>query len=474
MSERATAPAEPGSAVPDRVPTALGDFPAVVADGVERIRNIRYATAERFAPPAAGEPDPDESADLQHVVVACPQPPSLADEIYGPQLTGARFTEDCLRLTLTRPQGTSAHDRLPVMVWVHGGAYVSGAGDLAGYDPAALVREQHVVVVTVTFRLGALGFFGDGAAAGDPTSAAGGADHRPPNLGLLDVLAALGWVRDHVAAFGGDPDLVTVFGQSAGADLLAHVIGADGAEGLFRRAILQSAPLGIRGGRAEVHARLVEAAGTLERTGPAEDVLDAQLRAAEAVKGLNDRSGMPFAPEYGHAPLPPEDDFLATWRRRAPGLDLMVTWTAQDGSAFVQLDPKGRALRARPLIGPALFRLVSRRVTDTLFRQGATAFAKEMADAGAAVVAAELSTRPDGNPLGATHAVELGLLFPNQERWAEAPVIGPDGAAHLVEAGRDLRAAWVEFATTGRLSADRIGTGEGTGWSGELRVARRS
>ncbi|WP_407318800.1 hypothetical protein UQW22_00140 [Isoptericola halotolerans] len=111
-------------------------------------------------------------------------------------------------------------------------------------------------------------------------------------------------------------------------------------------------------------------------------------------------------------------------------------------------------------------------MTDALFRRGAKAFARDMADAGAAVVAAELSARPVGNPLGATHAVELGLLFPSTERWAEAPVIGPDGAAHLVEAGRELRAAWAEFATTGRLTTDRVRTGPGC--SGGLRVVSRS
>ncbi|PRZ06916.1 para-nitrobenzyl esterase [Isoptericola sp. CG 20/1183] len=468
MTERSTAPHDAGTAGDQtRIETPLGTFAALRhSHDVEQVRNIRYARAGRFEPPTPVPPEPEESAARQLDRYACPQPPSAADEVYGPQLAGMTFTEDCLRLSVTRPVRSPADDTLlPVLVWVHGGAYVSGAGDLPGYDPVALVREHGVVVVNVTYRLGALGFFGDdGGADGRPS--------RPANLGLLDVIEALRWVREHIEAFGGDPGQVTAFGQSAGADLLAHVLGADGTEGLLRRAILQSPPLGVRGGRAEIHDALVGAAGDLTAGSPVTDVVAAQVRAAAAVAGMNDRAGMPFAPEYGRAPLPPEDEFLATWRRRAPGLELLVTWTRQDGSAFVQLDPRGRALRARPVVGPLLFRLVARRVTDTLFRRGARAFAKNMAAAGAAVVAAELSTRPDGNPLGATHAVELGLLFPNAERWAEAPVIGPDGATHLVEAGRALRAAWVEFAKTGRLSADRVGVGPG--WSGGLRVTRRS
>jgi para-nitrobenzyl esterase len=472
MSERLTAPAESGpSGRPTRATTALGGFPALVDDGVERLRNIRYAHAGRFAPPQPLPPDPDESAELQHVVVACPQPPSAADEIYGPQLRDVRFTEDCLRLTVTRPAGTGSGDALPVMVWVHGGAYVSGAGDLPGYDPAALVREQQVVVVAVTYRLGALGFLGDDAVDDGGATSVPDRIPLPLNLGLLDVLAALGWVRDHVAAFGGDPDRVTVFGQSAGADLLAHVLGADGADGLFRRAILQSAPLGLRGGRDEVRALLSRTAGDLTRTGPVAEVLDAQVRAAEAVKGMNDRAGMPFAPACGHAPLPPEAGFLGAWRRRAPDVDLLVTWTSQDGSAFVHLDPKGRALLDRPLVGKALFGLATRKVTDVLFRTAARRFARDLVAAGGTVVAAEVTARVVGNPLGATHAVELGLLFPRAERWAAAPVIGPDGAADLVAAGRDLRAAWAEFARGGRSPGD-VRVADGTGWTGGLRVVR--
>ncbi|MFV2145693.1 carboxylesterase family protein [Isoptericola sp. G70] len=460
------APAGPDT--PQRLETSLGAFPVVRDGDVLRVRNVRYARARRFEPPTPVPPDPDESAGLQQTLIACPQPPSPADEIYGPQLADATFSEDCLRLTVTRPARLDGP--APVLVWVHGGAYVSGAGDLPGYDPSTLVREHGLVVVNVTFRLGALGFFGDDGGTGDEHES--GPPPRPANLGLLDVITALRWVRDHIGAFGGDPTQVTACGQSAGADLLAHVLGADGTEGLFRRAILQSTPLGIRGGRAEIHERMCRSAATLDADGPVDDVLDAQRRAAAAVAGMNDRAGMPFAPEYGRAPLPPEDELLATWRRRAPGLELMVTWTSQEGETFVQLDPRGRALRDKPVVGRLLAWFVCRKVTDTLFRTGCKAFAKDMADAGAAVVAAELTTRPVDAPMGATHAVELGLLFPNPDRWAEAPVIGPAGARTLVEAGRDLRAAWAEFARTGRLAADRVGTGPG--WTGELRVTRRS
>ncbi len=96
-------------------------------------------------------------------------------------------------------------DKRPVMVWIHGGSYVFGAGDAAIYDARALVEEQGVIVVSVTYRLGLLGFLG-------------GSGGRAANVGLLDIIEALRWVKANIAAFGGDTDNITLFGQSAGGD----------------------------------------------------------------------------------------------------------------------------------------------------------------------------------------------------------------------------------------------------------------
>ena len=166
---------------------------AAVDDGeITRIRNIRYARAERFAPPIPVEPDPSEASARQYQRFGCPQPPAASDVLFGGPLRGVDLDEDCLRLSLTRPSAWTG-ERLPVMVWVHGGSYV-GAGDIGGYDPRALVLEQGVMVVTVTYRLGVLGFLGDGEPGG-----------RPANLGLLDIIEALRWVRERIGGFGGIP-----------------------------------------------------------------------------------------------------------------------------------------------------------------------------------------------------------------------------------------------------------------------------
>ena len=122
-------------------------------------------------------------------------------------------------------------ERLPVMVWLHGGSYTSGSGDLAIFDPAVLVAETRVIVVSVTYRLGLFGYLSTSTG-------------RPANLGLLDQIEAFRWVQRNIASFGGDPGRVTAFGQSAGGDAVAHLMATPDAASLFQRAIIQSAPAG--------------------------------------------------------------------------------------------------------------------------------------------------------------------------------------------------------------------------------------
>ncbi|UOQ72248.1 carboxylesterase family protein [Hymenobacter cellulosilyticus] len=170
---------------------------------VVRATGIRYARAKRFEPPVA-EPPATTPIQATSPAPACPQ---VADSLLAPALgslfAGITYDEDCLRLSITRPAEHQPHEQLPVIVWVHGGSYVTGAGDLAVYDPAAWVSEQRVLFVAVTYRLGLLGFLGQ----------EGGA---PPNLGLLDLLEALRWVQRNIAAFGAVQSWLRCLGSRPG------------------------------------------------------------------------------------------------------------------------------------------------------------------------------------------------------------------------------------------------------------------
>ena len=146
-------------------------------------------------------------------------------------------SEDCLSLNVWTPalpddRGIASGAGRPVMVWIHGGGFTSGSGSVFLYRGGNLARRGDAVVVTINYRLGALGFLGH--------RALGRLDGMVGNWGLLDQIAALRWVRDNVAAFGGDPGNVTIFGESAGGFSVSALLGAPAARGLFRRAIVQS------------------------------------------------------------------------------------------------------------------------------------------------------------------------------------------------------------------------------------------
>ncbi len=193
-----------------------------------------------YAAPPVGDlrwraPEPVEPwtavADATRYGFVCPQPvdPRIPIDLGAPQ------GEDCLTLNVWASSDTAAGDRKPVMVWVHGGAYILGSASQPLYDGRVMAGGGEVVVVTVNYRLGALGFL-------ELSEFDGPRRRYDSNLGLRDVLTALRWVRDNIAAFGGDPDRVTLFGESAGAGIITTLLTSPAAEGLFAGAIAQSSP----------------------------------------------------------------------------------------------------------------------------------------------------------------------------------------------------------------------------------------
>ncbi|MFE6969243.1 carboxylesterase family protein [Isoptericola sp. NPDC057653] len=412
------------------------------ADGdVRRATGIPYAHAERFRRPAP-VPDRVEVLEATSWSPACPQAPvPFLDEVLGPAGSGVPTDEHCQRLSVTMPADAGPDDRLPVMVWLHGGSYTSGAGDVPIMDPRPLVAEQRVVVVTVTYRLGLFGYLGDD-----------GPD-RPANLGLLDQLEALRWVRRNVAAFGGDPARVTLFGQSAGGDAVAHLMAAPAAAGLFSRAIVQSAPLGISRGRARMNAAMARAAAGVSARTPVDDVVAAEARVGEVARGFGLRAAMPFGTQYGHDPLPPEHEVAAAWDAAAPQVAVLVGSTAEEARLFVRRLPAVRRLAALPVVGPWARRAMVAAVTARVYGRPARRFAARHAAAGGTAYRYVVTWAAPGNPWGAAHTVDLPLLFGDEKAWATAALT--DGAPweDLQRSARGVRAVWGAFARGEDLGA---------------------
>jgi len=409
------------------------------ADGpVVRATGIPYATAGRFEPPAPA-PDWQQPFPATTWSPACPQPPTpLLDIALGHQLGHLRRDEHCQHLSVTRPADLEPGECVPVMVWVHGGSYTSGAGDMPITDPAALVAEQRVVVVTVTYRLGIFGFLGDGRG-------------RPANLGLLDQLEALRWVRRNIAAFGGDPDQVTAFGESAGGDAVAHLMATPEAPALFRRAIIQSPPLGIARGRVRMTAAMAEAAAHVTAAMPAADVVALQPDVERRSASFGLIAGMPFGTQYGYPPLPAEDAVEDAWDRVAPQIEVLIGHTAEEAKLFLPRVPTLQRVIGVPLVGPLVSRAVVGVVTAAVHSRAIRRFADRHVRAGGRATRYVVSWSVPGNPYGAAHTIDLPLLFGDEQAWRSAALVAGAPWAEIERHARQVRQVWADFAR-GRLA----------------------
>lgn len=237
-----------------QVQTAHGPVVGETANGVHVFKGIRYGAdtggENRFQPPRAPEPwtEPLRAIATSTQFPQPGYPPFLMQE-EGVDLDKGGQSEDSLFLNVWTA-GLEEDTKRPVMVWFHGGGFTSGSGGSVRYDGTNLASRQDVVVVTVNHRLGVFGFLDLSSIGGEQYAQSG-------NVGMLDIVQALEWVRDNIAKFGGDPANVTVFGESGGGSKVTTLMGMPKAKGLFHRVIAQSG-VAVTSIRAEAAAKTAE------------------------------------------------------------------------------------------------------------------------------------------------------------------------------------------------------------------------
>jgi para-nitrobenzyl esterase len=421
--------------------TTTGRLHGQAEDGVLVFRGVPYATCERFGPPQPAPGWDGEREAVEDGPVA-PQLPSRLEPVMGAPEQHEQ-SEDCLSLTITTP-GTDGSR--PVLVWFHGGAWVSGAGNWRFYDGHRMARDGDVVVVTVNYRLGVLGYLRlPGVSDG--------------NLGLADQLSALRWVHDNIAAFGGDPDSVTIAGQSAGAHSVQCLIGMPQTRGLFRRAVLQSSPAGLGLGNSRAARRAARRlAGYLDgspHTAPVSAILDAQAKVANAAAGrlrLNIATGITPVPGVG--PLPDEAGWLAEVDHKAPGLEVIIGTTAREMAAFYAQNPTLQRLRRLPLLGAATANAVERVVGAAVFERASRKLARRLSGGGARVWVYRFDYAAPASSFGAAHCIELPFLLGSDAAWAAAPMLAGADPADIETLGRRVRTVWLNFVRTGAPVGD--------------------
>jgi carboxylesterase type B len=444
------------------VSTSLGTLRGCVEDGLWVFRGVPYA-----APPMgaarwrAAEPHPgwDGVRDSAEYGPSAPQPwlpggmPPVGSHGAPP------FGEDCLTLNLWTPGIDDA--RRPVMVWIHGGGFLTGSGSLPFYAGDTFARDGDVVAISINYRLGPLGFL---SGVGDA------------NVWLTDQIAALEWIVANVAAFGGDPACVTLAGQSGGAFSVAALAQHPAGRGLFQRGILQSTPLGLE---------LPTAEGALARTRSLarhlqHDDLDAlreepwERLIAGTIGVLGEYAqfgewGLAFLPVIDEATLPRHPVAALT----DADIDLMIGWTTGEASFAFGMHPQYAGATRVQVISWAGTRygdraaalydtyakesasarpldVLTQMVTDGLFRCG-----------GFEVAAARAVSRPAhayqfevaspllGGELGATHCMELPFAFANIDKWGPAPFVQGIPAETAERVTGAMHRAWISFIRDG-------------------------
>ncbi|MEC1449018.1 carboxylesterase/lipase family protein [Bacillus haynesii] len=445
------------------VETRIGKLKGRAENGVRIFKGVPYAKPPvgelRFREPQRMEAWEGERDAFQFGPV-CPQPVGVL-----PQSEGVQKSENCLYLNVYAPE--EADGDLPVMVWIHGGAFYLGAGSEPLYDGTQLARQGKVIVVTINYRLGPFGFLHLSSID----------DSYSSNLGLLDQIAALEWVKENIAFFGGDRHHITVFGESAGSMSIASLLAMPKAKGLFQKAIMES------GASATMSKKLAKAAAEsflsilnidtnhMERL---RDVSDQELlQAADQLRAVMGENifELIFLPVVDEKNLPMKPE-TAVAKGAAKEINLLIGTNLDEGALFFTPDSdllpqskineileeyvgKEAAETAAPLYPRSLEGHVDM-MTDLIFWHPSIVFASAQSrHASVFMYRFDWHTDSEHPPFNkAAHGLEIPFVFGKIDSLEQLTGTKASEEAELL--AKHIQAAWLSFARSGNPSTDHV------------------
>jgi len=422
------------------VQTQSGAVAGYIEDNVFTFKGIPYAKAERFQP--ATDPDAWEGVRSSRAYgPTCPQGARTGwyddNQAFAMHWDDGFPDEDCLRVNVWTA-GINDGKKRPVMVWLHGGGFSAGSGqEQISYDGSNLARAHGVVVVSLNHRLNALGFL-DLSGFGAKYATSG-------NLGMTDIVKALEWVRDNIAAFGGDPANVTIFGQSGGGGKVCTLLAMPSAQGLFSKAIVESGS--ILEALPQKWSRRIGAATVRELGISPARIDDIQEVPYATLLAAYDKAVALVQEEASHAGELPVDFLNQLIFGTRPVVDGVIL-PAQPGA------PSSMALsKDIPVIIGTTYHEFTRDQEDPIFKPLAIQQAADRTAAGCAPVYLYQFTWEspvlDG-AFGSTHCIEIPFVFDNVELHRTFT----GGGADAVELGHRVSRLWTNFAKTGVPSAE--------------------